>query len=106
MVRGGTLGAGPAGRLAVRRAMHAVSSLGCGAAMAALAAGTAQGGGMAPAAAAACLVAAVGCYGFSFGGFHAYVQVGGRGGGGAGKACPRPSVQPMWGSLIRYASGS
>ncbi|EFJ46763.1 hypothetical protein VOLCADRAFT_92899 [Volvox carteri f. nagariensis] len=59
-------------RLAVRRCMHAVSTLGCAVAVLPLAA--APGGSLPPAAATACLVAAVGCYGFSFGGFHAYIQ--------------------------------
>ncbi|GIL74756.1 hypothetical protein Vretifemale_4681, partial [Volvox reticuliferus] len=59
-------------RLAVRRGMHVVSTLGCAAAVLPLAA--APGGSLPPMAATVCLVAAVGCYGFSFGGFHAYVQ--------------------------------
>ena len=66
----------------VRRLMHTVSTLGCAAAMLPLAAGAGLGcagggceGGLPPLVATACLVAAVGCYGFSFGGFHAYVQV-------------------------------
>jgi hypothetical protein len=60
-------------RLVVRRGMHAVSTLGCAVAVLPLAA--APGGYLPPALATLCLVAAVGCYGFSFGGFHAYVQV-------------------------------
>ncbi|GLC39136.1 hypothetical protein PLESTB_001509800 [Pleodorina starrii] len=59
-------------RLAVRRGMHAVSTLGCAVAVLPLAA--APGGSLPPLVATLCLVAAVGCYGFSFGGFHAYVQ--------------------------------
>ncbi|KAG2485869.1 hypothetical protein HYH03_015452 [Edaphochlamys debaryana] len=72
LVRGGAWG-----RLAVRRAMHGVSTLGCAAAVLPLAAGVGGGVGpaaLSPAVATLCLVAAVGCYGASFGGFHAYVQ--------------------------------
>ncbi|PNW88294.1 hypothetical protein CHLRE_01g023000v5 [Chlamydomonas reinhardtii] len=74
-------GGEPGRRLEVRRLMHTVSTLGCAAAMLPLAAGAGLGcagggceGGLPPLVATACLVAAVGCYGFSFGGFHAYVQ--------------------------------
>ncbi|KAG2449157.1 hypothetical protein HYH02_005904 [Chlamydomonas schloesseri] len=80
-------GGEPGRRLEVRRVMHTVSTLGCAAAMLPLAAGAglggctggvgggcAGGGALPPLVATACLVAAVGCYGFSFGGFHAYVQ--------------------------------
>lgn len=67
-------------RLYVRRLMHGVSSLGCAAALAPLASSAAPS----PVVATLCLVGATACYAFSFGGFHAYVQVGCKPGWPAG----------------------
>ena len=59
-------------RLIVRRGAHTISTLGCAACAIPLAAGLAT----TPAAATVWLVLFQSCYAFSFGGFHAYVQVG------------------------------
>lgn len=58
-------------RLTVRRGAHTISTLGCAACAIPLAAGLAT----TPAAATLWLVLFQSCYAFSFGGFHAYVQV-------------------------------
>ncbi len=52
--------------------MHGVSTLGCAAAMMPLALGQ----GVGPVEATLCLMVFNACYAFSFGGFHAYIQVG------------------------------
>lgn len=67
-------------RLRVRRAMHAVSTMGCAAAVLPLAL-TARPH---PAVATSCLVLSLSCYAFSFGGFHAYLQDVAAGSGEAG----------------------